>query len=336
MTKFNHLHPVPCVYWKHGAYWLVKRGKWVSLGVKLDDALAEYARRVQAAKEGKLPALIDSTLDHHIKAENLAASTAEQYRDAAIVLKRKLRQFDSPRQVLPRHVAKIKTDGAATPNMTNRIITVLRVLFSEYWLESQLCDFNPCVGIKPHTERKRKRLITADEWQAIHDAAGPRMQAMMKVSFLTGQRIGDVIRIRRSQFTDEGIAFEQQKTGAKLTVKWSPDLKQAVADALALQGPVKSMHLFLGRSQKRIAPPGYSAVLREWHLACDAAGVEDARPNDQRAQSLTAAKREGKNATALAGHTTEAMTKRYLRGRESDTVEGPNLRQPLDVGQKTQ
>lgn len=335
MSKFNKAHPVPCVYLKHGAYWLVKRGKWVSLGAGLEAALAEYARRVEAAKEGKLPALIDSTLDHHIKAEKLADSTIEQYRDAAIVLRRKFRQFDSPRQIVPRHVAKIKFDGAATPNMTNRVVTVLRTL-CHYWLEAQLCDINPCVGIKPHTENKRKRLITNAEWWAIHAAATPRMKAIMKVAFLTGQRIGDVIRIRRSQFTDEGIAFVQEKTGAKLAVQWVPDLRQAVADALALQGPVKSVYLFLGRSQKKIAPPGYGAVLAEWHRACTAAGIEDARPNDQRAQSLTAAEEEGKNPTALAGHTSESMTKRYLRGRKSATVEGPNLRQPLDVGRKAQ
>jgi integrase len=336
VTKFNHLHPVPCVFWKHGAYWLVKKGKWVSLGPVLETALAEYARRVQAAKEGKLPALIDTTLDHHITAEKLAPSTVEQYRDAAIVLKRKLRQFDSPRQILPRHVAKIKLDGAATPNMTNRVITVLRVLFSMYWLEQELCDINPCVGIKPHKENARKRLITNEEWWAIHAAATPRMKAIMKVAFLTGQRIGDVIKIRRSQFTEEGVSFVQTKTGAKLTVQWQPDLRQAVADALALQGPVKSVYLFLGRSQKRLAPPGYGAILAEWHRACDAAGIEDARPNDQRAQSLTAAEEDGKNPTALAGHTSESMTRRYLRGRKSATVEGPNLRHPLDVGRKAQ
>lgn len=31
--------------------------------------------------------------------------------------------------------------------------------------------------------------------------AGPRLQLIMRVAFLTGQRIGDVLTIRRSQLT---------------------------------------------------------------------------------------------------------------------------------------
>jgi hypothetical protein len=41
--------------------------------------------------------------------------------------------------------------------------------------------------------------------------------------------------------------------------------------------------------------------------ACRAAGVEDRRPNDQRAQSLTQAEEPGHNPTDLAGHAGQAL-----------------------------
>lgn len=319
MTTFDPLHPVPCVYWKHGAYWLVKKGQWTRIGSTLEEALSEYGRRVQEAKDGKLPALIETTFQHHVRVNGLAASTKQQYRLAADVLKRRLKAFDNPSQVKSRHVAQIKTDGAAHPNMTNRIVSLLRVLFG-YWVESQLADGNPCVGIRRHIEAKRQRLIRPDEWWAIYEQAGPRLRVIMKVSYLTGQRIGDVLKIRRSQFTEAGIDFRQQKTGNKLTVKWSPDLRVAVAEALALHGGAQALTLFVNRKGKA---PDYRSVLYQWHTACKAAKVEDAKPNDQRAQSLTAAKRQGKDPSALAGHKTEAMTERYLRDRETPQVEGP-------------
>lgn len=331
MTKpFDPLHPAPCCYHKHGAWWLVKKGKWSRLGSTLEESMAEYARRVQVPKAGKLPALIESTLVHHLAVGKLADSTKAQYRIAADVLKRRFAPFDSPAQVKMRHVAQIKTDGAATPNMTNRVVSLLRTLFG-YWVEQQLCDSNPCVGVRRHKEEKRKRLIQPAEWWAIYEKAGPRLRTIMKLAYLTGQRIGDVLSIRRNQLGEEGICFEQQKTDKRLVVEWSPDLRAAGDEALALHSRVQALTLLPGRKGK---PPNYRSVLLQWHTACKAAGVEDALPNDQRAQSLTAAKKQGKNATNLAGHSTEAMTQRYLRDREAVVVEGPTLRQPLDVGQK--
>lgn len=331
MKAFDPLHPVPCVYFKHGAYWLVKRGKWERIGATLEEALAEYARRAQAPKAGgKLPQLIEQTYLHHCRTSALSESTKAQYRYAADVLKRRLAAFDSPAQVKPRHVAQFKVDGAESPNMTNRIVSLLRTLFG-YWLEQGLCESNPCVGIRRYKEAKRERLISADEWSAIYQHAGPRLQLIMRVAFLTGQRIGDVLTIRRSQLTADGVEFKQQKTGKPLTVAWNPDLRQAVDAALALHGGVPALTLFLGRSGK---PPNYRSVHLQWVKACEAAKVEDARPNDQRAQSATEVKRQGKNATKLLGHSTEAMTNRYLRDRAGELVEGPDLRQALDVGQK--
>lgn len=323
MTTFNPLHPVPCVYWKHGAYWLVKRGKWERIGSTLTDALAEYARRQDVAKAGKLPALIETTLQHHAKAKKLSASTRAQYRLAADVLKRRFAAFDGPDQVKGRHVAQLKTDGAAKPNMSNRIVSLLRTLFG-YWVEQQLCDANPCIGVKRHAESKRTRYITDAEWQAIYDKAKPRLRVIMRIQYLTGQRIGDVLSIRRNQLTPAGIEFKQQKTGARLTVKWSPDLESAVDDALAMHGGVPALTLFINRKGKA---PDYRSVHEQWQTARKAAGIKDARPNDQRAKSATDTKRQGKNATALLGHTAETMTDRYLRDRQTPEVEGPAFTQ---------
>jgi len=319
--KFNPLHPFPCVYFKHGAYWLVKRGKWDRIGKTLEEASTEYLRRTQTAKEGKLPALIEATLQRHFKVKTLAKATKDQYRVAADVLKRKFARFDGPDQVKSKHVAQIKKDGADTPNMTNRIVGLLRTLFA-YWVEDQLCDSNPCVGVRRYQEAKRTRLIEMDEWAAIYAKAGSRLQVIMRVAFLTGQRIGDVLKIHRRQLTDDGITFKQQKTGALVLVRWSPDLKAAVADALALHKGVPALWLFVGRKGKHA---DYRTVLEQWHTACGAAKVEDALPNDQRAQSLTNAKRQGKNPTKLAGHTTPQMTERYLRDRDAEVVDGPSL-----------
>lgn len=310
-------HLPPCVYFKHGRHWYVKGGKWVDIGADLASALAEYARKVGEPKGG-MPALIDEVLEH--VSPTLAANTRKQYAGAAKVLKRKLAEF-SPEQVKSRHVAAIKRDLSATPNMANRCLTVLRIVFT-WAVEWQRVDSNPCIGVKRLPEAKRKRLLSDAEWRGIYEKAGPRLRVIMRMQLLTGQRIGDVLSIRRSQLTEAGVEFEQQKTDARLVVRWSPDLRSAVEDAIALLGGAQTLTLF--RSSTGGAPD-YHSVREQFNRAAAQAGVEDARPNDQRAQSATKTRQQGKNATKLLGHSKESQTETYLRDRNIPEVEGPSL-----------
>ena len=320
----------PCFYAKHGSFYVVRANKWTNLGRDLPLALAEYGRLMSAPKLGGMPKAIDGFYAR--LPATLAASTRTQYRYAADVLKRKLAPFDA-HEVKSKHVAKIKQDMAATPNMANRVLSFLRMVCADL-VERQLIDSNPCVGVARLPEAKRTRLITDAEWHAIHAAAGPRLRVIMELQHLTGQRINDVLKIRRSQVTADGIVFKQQKTSAQLLIRWSPDLRAAVtaADALA-EGLPATLTLLRGRWG---GAPDYRSVARQWDDACTAAKVEDARLNDGRARSATAAKRQGKNAQALLGHTSAGNTARYLRDRETPEVDGPSISGSVSVGQKGQ
>src|SRR6185369_6086019 len=178
-----------------------------------------YATLVEAPKGG-MDKLIDEAFAAHRKKRKLAASTIEQYEAAAKILKRKLSPF-SPQQVLPRHVAKVMSDLAEHPNMANRVLRFLRTVFS-YAVEWQQVDSNPCIGIRRQEEAKRMRLISAEEWWKLHAHAGPRLQVIMELQQLTGQRIGDVLKIRVGQISDAGIEFRQQKTKKPLLVAMTP------------------------------------------------------------------------------------------------------------------
>lgn len=316
-------HLPPCVYQKHGAFWLVKRGKWERLAATLPEALAEYARRTQAHASGSMPELIDRVLNH--VAPKLATNTQSQYRIAGEKLKKFLAEF-TPDQVKSKHVAAIKMHMAETPNMANRVLSVLRIIF-QHAVEWQMCESNPCIGIKRLDEAKRDRYITDAEYAAIYAAAPPRLQIIMDLLYLTGQRIGDVLRIRYADITPDGIAFTQEKTNARLVVGLSAGLRAAIERARTLHGNLRALTLLHNRRGKA---PDYSTTKIQWNKACEKAGVKDAHIHDLRAKSLTDAKRQGFNAQALAGHTSEAMTDRYIRLREIPHVVGPELKKILD------
>lgn len=325
----SDVHLPPCVYQKHGAYWYVKGGKWSRLGTDLRTALAEYARRVGEKATGGMPALIDRAMVEILR--SVKESTAKQYRQAAKVLKDELADFQ-PHQVEARDVAQLKVHWAKIPNMANRRLSLLRQIFA-LAVEWQIVNSNPCVGIRRHKEAKRGRYLTDAEYAAVWRAGSPSLRAAMDLAYLTGQRIGDVLRIRMADVSDEGISFRQSKTGARVLVRMSPDLREAVDAAKALPRPVRGLTLLCTLRGGR--PYAYGTVKDMWNRACEDAGVVDAHLHDLRAKSLTDAKAQGKNAQALGGHATEAMTLRYIRQRETVVAEPPRFRQPPKVLDKS-
>jgi len=157
----------------------------------------------------------------------------------------------------------------------------------------------------------------------------------MDLQYLTGQRIDDVLKLRRKDITEQGILLKPVKTsnstGVRMLLKWSPQLRAAVERAKSLNPNFTTLTLLHGRTGKA---PDCRTVALQWTTAAKAAGIEDVRPNDSRAKALTDTKKQGNNATALAGHATEAMTERYIRQHDTPEVFGPSFRHSLDVRQK--
>lgn len=324
-------HLPDCIYQKHGAFYYVKNRVWKRLPAEgpstLKTALEAYAALVEAPKGG-MAHLVDEVLIH--LRPHLKPSTVKQYEGAAKKLKAAFAEF-APHQVLPRHVAAFKLGCAKTPNMTNRCLSLLRQVFA-YALEQQRVDSNPAIGVKRHKEAKRTRLIAIQEYVDIYAQAGARLQVIMDLLIRTGERINDVLKIRRADLLPEGIRFVQMKTGAKRVVPWTDELHEVVDRAKILHGNIRALTLLHNRRGKA---PDYSTVKRQWDQACKTAGVEDATLHDLRAVAATWAKKQGINPTTLLGHSSPAQTERYLRDREEVTAEGPSFRRLIDSLKKT-
>jgi len=312
-------HLPPCVYLKHGSYWLVRGGKWVNLGRDLPTALQAYGK-VHARPKGSMPALIEAALE--AKRNSLKPKTLKLYEGAGRKLAEILQQF-CPEEVTHRDIVQIRRALSDTPGMANQCLTVLRLVFS-YAVENDLLDSNPAVGIGRVKQVARDRLLSPSEYERIYTKASPKLQVTMDLCYLTAQRIGDVLAIRYTDITDAGIAFKQAKTGAKLLVSWTPELRSVVERAKALHGNVRAFTLLHGHKGK---PPTYWAVRDAWDRAVAAAKVTDAHIHDIRAMSATAAEEAGMNPTALLGHTSPQMTKRYLRSKKVPVVTGPSFGQ---------
>ncbi|MHC5351652.1 tyrosine-type recombinase/integrase [Metapseudomonas furukawaii] len=308
------------VYQKHGAFYYVHQNKWERLGTSLEEALEAYARKMKAESTGAgMPKLIDDVLKQ--LSTKLKPNTLEQYEAAGRRLKEILAEFE-PHQVKSKHVAAIKNSMASTPNMANRVVSFLRTVCT-YGVEWQLMDSNPCIGIRRFEEKKRDRYLTDAELASILAVSTENMRVIYLMAYLTAQRISDVLSIKLGDISDDGIAFRQQKTDKRLIVAMTADIQDVVERAKALPRPARGLTLFTTR--RTCKPVIYETVKQQFKKACERAGVKDATLHDLRAKSITDAKRQGHDPQKLAGHTDARMTERYIRLREIDVAQGPNL-----------
>lgn len=319
-TRDTHLPRA--MYLRHGAYYFVRRGKWERLSTDLPQALKLYADRI-GAPAGSMAELIDTALLTLRKSDGsaLAASTVTSYAGAARKLKKAFEEF-TPGEVLPRHVLQFKRSLAAKSSFANTCLTVLRLTFA-YALEQGLVEINPVAGVKPFRQRKRDRLLSAEELLAIYQQSSPQLQIIIDLCIRTGQRIGDVLAIRRADLLPEGIRFKPEKTIKKKgTVPWTPELRAVVDRAKGLWGNIVPLTLLRSR---RGRAPGYASVADSWRLACRKAGVQDAHIHDLRAYAATAAQRQGLDAQALLMHASAAQTATYLRDKDERLIQGPSF-----------
>lgn len=304
------------MHWKNGAYWYVRRNKWHRLGRAYHNALRAYATK--ESPSGSWATLVDLAYQEF---GELKPNTRKQYDRIRARIIHGFSDFE-PHEVTGTTVVQFLHLYRDTPNTANRMLTVLRHIF-DVGMRSGACDINPAFTVKRFPEGRRTRYLTDDEYSRIYRSANPVIRVVMDLCYLTGQRIGDILKIKRADISDEGIHITQEKTGARLLIQMTPDLRATIDAAKGLRSVPCA---YLLHPKGKGAPYSYRAIRDAYDRARAKAGVTDTTLHDLRAKSLTDTKKAGGDATALAGHRLESTTLRYLRGTDIPTVSGPSLK----------
>jgi integrase len=301
------------MYWKNGAYWYVRRNKWTRLARELPAALREYAK-LEEMGGGGLDEILQIFLDD--AAGQVKPSSLKGYRIYADHLSKAFAEF-RPDQVSASDVAQFMRAHRDHPAKANGMRTVLKIAFDKAVLLG-LAKTNPVTSVPRFKEKKRTRYITDAEYRAVQAKARPLLAVIIEVCLMTGQRIGDVLKMRRTDLDDEGVFVEQEKTGHRQKIAWSPELRAAIDVAKAYGGNVKGATVLCDH---RGAPVKYSRVHMQWVRACILAGVDDAHLHDLRAKAGSDTKAEKGDSMALLGHKSEASHARYMRGLDVPVVQ---------------
>lgn len=108
----------------------------------------------------------------------------------------------------------------------NRMAQVIRMVLVDVFKEAQHAGhvppgYNPAQATKqPHNRVARQRL-SLEEWKAIYSAAEqcpPYLQCAMLLAIVTGQRIGDISKMKFSDIWDDMLHVTQEKTGMRLAI----------------------------------------------------------------------------------------------------------------------
>lgn len=316
----------PRVHYKHGRYYHVVRNQWRPLSKEYHRALAQVAAIESPTEEwSELVGQVYRRYEKRHKEGKLAASTWNQYQGIRARIEYGFSEF-TPDIIQSSDITRFLDLYEDTPNMANRMLTVIKAIF-ERAVRQGLAPTNPAFGIKRFEESKRDRYLTDGEFRAIRAEANPTVQLVMDMCYLTAQRISDVLAIQHSDISPQGIAFRQGKTGKRLLVEMGPELERIVKEAKAIH---KVMCRFLFHPRGKQTQYSYRAIRDAYDRARAKAKVADTTIHDIRAKAITDAKKAGIDPQKLAGHANPAMTERYIRLRETDSVSGPNLRQLLD------
>lgn len=269
-----------------------------------------------AARRGvRFSEAFEDWLERHVVAKRKSA-TQEQY---GLLFTKHLKPRFGTRRIVDitrADIAGLHKALKATPYAANRAVACLRSFFG--WCERQGLrpdNSNPARLIEPYREKKRERLLTADELARLGAALKeseaeewPWATAALRLLLLTGARRGEVLAMRWDQVDlATGTArLPDSKTGAKTIHLGAP------ARAVLAGIPRMPDNPFVICGRNKGGPLiGLPAV---WWRVRKRAGLGDVRIHDLRHAFASSAAMGGTPLLTigrLLGHSQPAVTDRY-------------------------
>lgn len=236
-----------------------------------------------------------------------------------------------------RDIAQILEEylSAGQPRMAQVIRSVLIDVFKEaqHYGEVPL-GHNPALATKQPRRKITRQRLSLEEWQKIFDIADKKHQYMgnaMLLALVTGQRLGDISKMKFSDIWDDHLHIVQEKTGSKIAIplslrlnviNWS--LRDVVARCRDYAVSPYLVHFFRSTSQaERGAPVKSNTLTMNFSKARDLAVTNwgegtPATFHEQRSLSERLYKTQGVDTQKLLGHKSPDQTARYHDDRGKD------------------
>ncbi|EEV1759722.1 tyrosine-type recombinase/integrase [Escherichia coli] len=218
--------------------------------------------------------------------------------------------------------------SAGQPRMAQVVRSVLIDVFKEAQHYGEVPPgYNPALATKQPRRKITRQRLSLEEWQKIFDIADASHRYMgnaMLLALVTGQRLGDISKMKFSDIWDDHLHVEQEKTGSKIAIplslrlnviNWS--LRDVVARCRDYAVSPFLIHFFRATSQaERGAQVKANTLTMNFSKARDLAEIDwgtgtPATFHEQRSLSERLYKEQGIDTRKLLGHKTQQQTDRY-------------------------
>ena len=300
----------------HGAYWYrAPKQKSVRIGDVGDEAAVWKFMLTLAEPTGPVLTLADAFDKYEQEiVPTLGARTQKDYRRHLVVL-RKFCGHVLIDDLEPKHIGKF-LDVTTGRIQRNRQVAVLSAVYAKCVGRWYCAKLNPCRDVERNPQKKRDRYVSHEEYAAVYAVMPPRMQVAMELALLTGQRQGDLLSLEWSKVTDEGVLFQQGKTGKRLRVGLSPRLVAALERAKTFLPQIPRRYVLRNAKGQAYTSEGFRAIWQRHMRKALKSGalLERFTFHDLRAKSVSDSG-SLQDAMDRAGHTSMAMTRGvYDRG----------------------
>ncbi|MHB0600259.1 site-specific integrase [Escherichia coli] len=218
--------------------------------------------------------------------------------------------------------------AAGQPRMAQVVRSVLIDVFKEAQHYGEVPPgYNPALATKQPRRKITRQRLSLEEWQKIFyiaDATHRYMGNAMLLALVTGQRLGDISKMKFSDIWEDHLHVIQEKTGSKIAIplslrlnaiNWS--LRDVVARCRDYAVSPYLVHFFRSTSQaERGAQVKSNTLTMNFSKARDLAGIDwgDGSPatfHEQRSLSERLYKEQGLDTQKLLDHKTQQQTDRY-------------------------
>lgn len=218
--------------------------------------------------------------------------------------------------------------SAGQPRMAQVVRSVLIDVFKEAQHYGEVPPgYNPALATKQPRRKITRQRLSLEEWQKIFDIADASHRYMgnaMLLALVTGQRLGDISKMKFSDIWDDHLHVIQEKTGSKIAIplslrlnaiNWS--LRDVVARCRDYAVSPYLVHFFRSTSQaERGAQVKANTLTMNFSKARDLAEIDwgtgtPATFHEQRSLSERLYKAQGIDTRKLLGHKSQQQTDRY-------------------------
>jgi hypothetical protein len=341
----------------HYKYRRPDTGKWHSLGKDRPKAVSAAQQlnsmlmvgRDLVEKVVNNSTLFNTFLDQFeskiIPERDLADETIKAYKNKIITIRKYLGQKPAD-EISVMEIAEFLNQFPSVNS--NRYRSLLGLIF-KYAIAHGICQNNPAEKTIPRKIKKKRRRLTLEAYQAIHELSPNWLKNAMDIGLQTLQRREDIVAIKFSNIEKGFLYIIQNKTkkhgeSAYLKIKINSPLKEILnrcRDGMLSPYLIhRKPDRFSEQTRNAKSKKHYTQITPDY-LTKSFTEIRDSlsmfkntpleeRPtfHEIRSLGIKLYEEQGEDAQFLAGHKTRAMTDKYKQGHEirwTEVAAGLNL-----------